>query len=79
MTSREDDMPATEDLLIEVSSVARRLGVSATTVRNLERRGDLPPRSRLESTDYRVWRLSDIEEVQERRAGRRLSEGAKAL
>lgn len=66
------------DLLIEVSGVARRLGVSPTTVRNLERRGDLPPGARLESTNYRVWRLSEIEEIQARRAGHQEDGGGQA-
>ncbi len=78
MTDREDEMPATEDVLIEVSGVARRLGVSATTVRNLERRGELPLGARLEKTGYRVWRLSDIEAIQRRRDGRLSIKGGQA-
>lgn len=63
-------MKAAEELLIEVGGVARRLGVCPSTVRNLERRGELPPGARLESTGYRVWRLSEIEAIQERREAR---------
>lgn len=65
-------MERPEELLIEVSGVARRLGCSPTTVRNLERRGDLPLGARLESTGYRVWKLSEIEAVQALRADRQL-------
>lgn len=65
-------MPAAiEDALIEVGGVARRLGVSAQTVRNLVARGEIPAGMRLERTGYRVWRESVIEAIQERRDGRR--------
>ncbi len=71
-------MEAPGDLLIEISGVARRLDVSPTTVRNMERRGDLPLSTRLERTGYRVWRLSDIEEIQARRDGCRQQESGVA-
>jgi len=47
-------------VLIEVGGVARRLGVSRQTVRNLERAGAIPPGMRLESSHRRVWQESDF-------------------
>lgn len=66
------------EILIEVGGVARRLGCSTSTIRNLERRGDLPLGARLESTNYRVWKLADIEAVRERRDARLRTSGEAA-
>ena len=69
---------AVEDTLIEVGGVARRLGVSAQTVRNLEARGEIPAGMRLERTGYRVWRESVIEAIQKRRDGCRREQSGQA-
>ena len=48
------------EILMSSGGVARRLGVSLSTVRNLERAGVIPPAMRLEGSDRRCWRESDI-------------------
>ena len=57
------------EVLVEVGGVARRLGVSPSTVRNLERAGVIPASARLESSGRRVWRLADLEDVPRRSSG----------
>lgn len=54
------DRPET---LFEVSSAARRLGVSPTTLRRWEREGRLSPSFRLEHTGTRAFRESDLAEL----------------
>lgn len=56
-------MNKTTDVLIETGGIAKRLGVSRSTVRNLERDGKLPQGARLESSGRRVWRLSEVEPI----------------
>ena len=54
--------------------VARRLGVSAEYVRELERRGKLPV-EKLES-GQRIFRLEDVEHLRQERETKRAAEAA---
>ena len=54
------------EILMSSGGVAKRLGVSLSTVRNLERAGVIPPAMRLEGSDRRCWRESDIVDVPRR-------------
>ena len=51
------------EVLMSIGGVARRLGVSVSTVRNYERAGAIPPAMRLEGSDRRCWRESDLSGV----------------
>ena len=46
--------------LISIGGVAKRLNISPSTVRLWERRGLIPPATRLEGSDRRVWRAGDL-------------------
>ena len=46
--------------LISIGGVAKRLNISPSTVRLWERRGLIPPATRLEGSDRRVWRIGDL-------------------
>ena len=72
-------MEREHEVLLEVGGVARRLGVSASTVRNLERSGAIPASARLESSGRRVWRLTDLEDVPRRASGTNHADKANEL
>ena len=54
------------EVLVSIGGVARRLGVSVSTVRNYERAGVLVPAMRVEGSDRRVWRESDLSGITRR-------------
>ena len=64
-------MTTQPDVLIEIGGVARRFGVSPSTVRKWEENGILVRGMRLESSARRVWRESDIERARDAIAARR--------
>jgi len=65
-------MTGEPEILIEVGGVARRYGVSPSTIREWEEAGKIPRGMRLEESRRRVWRLAEIENFRERIAARRV-------
>lgn len=63
-----------DEQLVGVVGMARLLGCSPQTVRNLERRGELPTASRVEETRIRVWKLADVAPVVAARTSRSVTE-----
>jgi DNA-binding transcriptional MerR regulator len=64
-------MTGEPEILIEVGGVARRFGVSPSTIREWEEAGKIPRGMRLEESRRRVWREVEIETSRERIAARR--------
>ncbi len=62
---------------VGVGRVAAALGVCAQTVRNLERRGVVPPAARLEPGGRRVWPAADVETIRTR-LEQRITEGQRS-
>lgn len=46
--------------LIRIQELTRLTGLSRSTIRRLEQRGEFPPRLRI-STNVVAWRLGDVE------------------
>jgi len=51
------------EVLVSTGGVARRLGVSPSTVRNYERAGLIPEPMILEGSGRKAWRASDLADV----------------
>ena len=51
------------EVLVSTGGVARRLGVSPSTVRNYERAGLIPESMTLEGSGRKAWRESDLVDV----------------
>jgi len=51
---------ADTEILISTGGVAQRLGVPESTLKWWERRGEIPAAARVEGSDRRVWRESDL-------------------
>ena len=51
------------EVLVSTGGVARRLGVSPSTVRNYERDGRIPEAMTLEGSGRKAWRESDLADV----------------
>lgn len=62
--------------LYSIGSVARMVGYSVSGVAKLERKGVIPAAFRIEGTDRRVYRMSDINRIksiiEDRRAEREM-------
>lgn len=54
-----------------VGGLAQRLGLSRTRVRQLEEAGVIPEGARLVPGDRRIWRVDDVDAIQERLNERR--------
>ena len=54
------------EVLVSTGGVARRLGVSLSTVRNYERAGIIPESMTLEGSGRKAWRESDLADVPRR-------------
>ncbi len=57
---------ADTETLISTGGVALRLGVPASTLTFWERRGEIPASSRVEGSDRRVWRESQLPQIAKR-------------
>lgn len=65
-------MPSTPEVLVGVGEVARKFGVSPSTIRNWEEAGIVPIGARLGGPNgYRVWRPADLDAVTAPRQERR--------
>lgn len=69
-----------EELFLGVGAVAERCGVSASTIRRLERAGIVPAPPRLAGSDRRIYRHEDVirleRMLEQRRANRAESSAA---
>lgn len=54
-----------DDGLISTGELARRVGISVSMVRKLEKIGAIPPADRLLGSDRRVYRGDDVTVVRE--------------
>jgi DNA-binding transcriptional MerR regulator len=57
---------ADNETLISTGGVAQRLGVPTSTLKFWERRGEIPASSRVEGSDRRVWRESQLPQIAKR-------------
>ncbi len=76
MTATIDD---TTRRFVSIGTVARLVGKSPTTLRELESRGVLPAAARVEGLDRRLYSLADVEVIRAALAERdaaRLARGA---
>ena len=65
-------MPGQPEVLVGVGDVARKFGVSPSTIRNWEEAGIVPIGARLGGPNgYRVWRPADLDAVTVPRQDRR--------
>lgn len=62
---------STESTFVGIGYLADALGVSPSTVRLWERRGDIPPADRITGSDRRIYRVVDVEMLREQAARRR--------
>ncbi len=54
------------DSFVGIGHAAAMFGVSRETIRNLERRGLLPPATRILPGDRRIWKIATLEAVRDR-------------
>ncbi len=54
------------DSLVGIGHAAVMFGVSRESIRNFERRGLLPPATRISPGDRRVWKVAALEAVRDR-------------
>ncbi|MDP9472654.1 MAG: hypothetical protein M3Q71_18645 [Chloroflexota bacterium] len=54
------------DSLVGIGHAAAMFGVSRESIRNFEKRGILPPATRILPGDRRVWKVATLEAVRDR-------------
>lgn len=59
------------DELISTGGLATRIGRSPSTIKFWEAEGVIPPAQRIEGSNRRAWRVSQIELIEARIAARR--------
>ncbi len=63
--------PTADRHLVSIGVAAERAGCSPQAVRNMERRGEVPPAARVEGLGRRLYSLADVERIREVRAARK--------
>jgi len=64
-------MTSTPDELISTGGLAARVGRSPSTIKFWETEGVIPPAIRIEGSNRRAWKVSEIDLIRERIAARR--------